>query len=108
MQDPMPYLDRLLEALLVPASIYGAGGALLHSVRQGRPIWQTLLSVVGGVFTSNMLGPLIREQTPENWHYSLFFLAGWGGLELVAKCYDLGVCALEKYVNRKVDPGNGA
>lgn len=104
----MHYLDRLSEALLVPASLYGAGGALLHAVRQGRPFWQTLLSVVGGVYTSNMLGPLIREQAPESWHYSLFFLAGWGGLELVAKGYEVGVRALEKYIKRKLDPGSGA
>ena len=64
--------------------------------------------LVGGVLTANMLGPMIRAQAPESWHSSLFFLAGWGGLELVAKCYDLGVCALERYVNRNTDPSNGA
>ncbi|WP_302413502.1 hypothetical protein [uncultured Desulfovibrio sp.] len=98
MQDPtesLNYLERALQFVLLPASLYGAGGALMHSARKGRSIPQALLEVVGGVVTANMVCPLIQAETPEKWHYTLFFLVGWGGLELVGRIYEAAVCALD-------------
>ena len=108
MQDPesLNYLERILQFILLPASLYGAGGALMHSTRKGRSISQALMEVVGGVVTTNMVCPLIQAETPEKWHYTLFFLVGWGGLELVGRLYEAGVCALERYIQRKVNPGD--
>ncbi|WP_302548632.1 hypothetical protein [uncultured Desulfovibrio sp.] len=107
MQDPtesLNYLERALQFVLLPASLYGAGGALMHSARKGRSIPQALLEVVGGVVTANMVCPLIQAETPEKWHYTLFFLVGWGGLELVGRIYEAAVCALERYIQRKINP----
>ncbi|GAB1254774.1 hypothetical protein [Desulfovibrio falkowii] len=109
MQDPaesLNYLERILQFVLLPASLFGAGGALMHSSRKGRSIGQTFMEVVGGVVTTNMVCPLIQAETPDTWHYTLFFLVGWGGLELVGRLYEAGVCALERYIQRKVNPGN--
>ena len=107
MQDPesLNYLERLLQFFLLPASLYGAGGALMHATRKGRTLGQALIEVVGGVATANMVCPLIQAETPEKWHYTLFFLVGWGGLELVGRLYEAGVCALERYIQRKINPG---
>ena len=108
MQDPesLNYLERLLQFILLPASLYGAGGALMHSTRKGRTLGQAVIEVVGGVVTANMVCPLIQAETPAQWHYTLFFLVGWGGLELVGRLYEAGVCALERYIQRKVNPDN--
>ena len=85
MQDPesLNYLESFLQFILLPASLYGAGGALMHSTRKGRTLGQAVIEVVGGVVTANMVCPLIQAETPAQWHYTLFFLVGWGGLELV-------------------------
>ncbi|MDY0204643.1 MAG: hypothetical protein RBR49_11050 [Desulfovibrio desulfuricans] len=109
MQDPvdLTYLERILQFTLLPASLYGASGALMHSARKGRSIGQTFVEVVGGVVTTNMTCPLIQAEMPEKWHYTLFFLVGWGGLELVGRIYEAAVCALERYIQRKVNPENG-
>lgn len=109
MQDPvdLTYLERILQFALLPASLYGAGGALMHSTRKGRSIGQALMEVVGGVVTANMVCPLIQSETPEKWHYTLFFLVGWGGLELVGRIYEAAVCALERYIHRKINPERG-
>ena len=107
MQDheSLNYLERFLQFFLLPASLYGAGGALMHSTRKGRTLGQALIEVVGGVATAYMVCALIQAETPEKWHYTLFFLVGWGGLELVGRLYEAGVCALERYIQRKINPG---
>lgn len=108
MQDFLDFLERLLQWLFFPASIYGAGGALLHSARKGKGVIHTIVEALGGILTANMLCPLIQDATPEKWHYTFFFLAGWGGLELVSRIYEAAVTALESYVRRKINPrGDG-
>ena len=44
MQDPesLNYLERFLQFILLPASLYGAGGALMHSTRKGRTLGQAV------------------------------------------------------------------
>ncbi len=106
MQDTLNLAERLLQWLLLPASLYGAGGAIMHSARKGRSPLHACFEAVGGVFTANMVCPLIQDATPEKWHYTLFFLVGWGGLELVSRLYEAGVVALERYVHRKINPQN--
>ena len=107
MQDTLDFLERLLQWALLPASVYGAGGALMHSTRKGRSPAHTLFEAVGGVFTANMVCPLIQDATPEKWHFTLFFRAGWGGLELVGRLYEAVVSALEGYIHRRINPPGG-
>lgn len=107
MQDSLNVLERLLQWLLLPASIYGAGGALLHSARKGKGVMHTIVEALGGVITTNAVCPLIQDATPEKWHYTFFFLAGWGGLELVSRIYEAAVSALEQRIRRQLNPRNG-
>lgn len=107
MQEYLPFFERLLQWASLPACLYGAGGAILHSVRKGRSAAQVLFEALGGVITANMICPLIQEWTPERWHYTLFFLAGWGGLEFVGRCYEAAVSALEHRIRRQINPRNG-
>ncbi|MDL2267192.1 hypothetical protein LJC46_04295 [Desulfovibrio sp. OttesenSCG-928-G15] len=72
----------------------------MHARRKGRPIRQTIVSVFGGVITTNMLSPIVYANSPEAWHYTLFFLVGWGGLELVDRLYESAAQGLERRVNK--------
>lgn len=104
MQDNPTVLERLLQMLFLPACLYGAGGALLHSARKGRTLPQTAFEVLGGIITANMICPLVQDMTPESWHYTLFFLIGWGGLEVVSRLYEAVVSALENRIRRHINP----
>lgn len=98
-------IDSVLALLFLPATLYGAGGAFMHARRKGKPVRQTVLEVVGGAITANMLCPLVQDLTPEKWHYTLFFLVGWGGLELVGRIYEAVAHALERRIKRDVGGG---
>lgn len=104
MQDVTDFLERALQALLLPASVYGAAGALMHSARKGRTLPHTLFEVVGGLVAANMLGPVVQKNTPEEWWYTLFFLVGWGGMELVSRLYEAAVQALEGRIRKRINP----
>jgi hypothetical protein len=95
-------IDRILSLLLVPATLYGAGGAFVAAKRKGKPISQICFEVLGGAITANMVCPMVREYTPESLHYTLFFLVGWGGLELVGRIYEVVALALERRLARKI------
>lgn len=96
-------LERLLALAFGSATLYGAGGAFMHARRKGKPLRQTVMKVMGGAITTNMLSPLVQECTPEKWHYTLFFLIGWGGLvELVGRLYEASVGAVENRIRRKI------
>lgn len=41
-------IDRILALLLLPATLYGAGGALMSARRKSKPMKQTLVEVIGG------------------------------------------------------------
>ena len=88
MDDFINAIGKLIATLLVPATLYGAGGALMQARRKNKSIQQTLFEVLGGSITANMLAPLLVDATPEKWHHTLFFLSGWGGLELVSRVYE--------------------
>lgn len=94
--------ERLLALVLGSATLYGAGGAFMHARRKGKPLRQTVIEVMGGAITTNMLSPIVQEFTPEKWHYTLFFLIGWGGLELVGRLYEATVSAVENRIRRKI------
>ncbi|MDL2317185.1 hypothetical protein LJC59_08990 [Desulfovibrio sp. OttesenSCG-928-A18] len=95
-------IDRVLAWLLLPATFYGAGGALMHAGRKGRNLRKTLIEIIGGAITANMVCPLVQDYSPEQLHYTLFFLVGWGGLELVGRLYDVFAAALEERVRSKL------
>lgn len=95
-------LDRALAVIFGSASIYGAGGALISARRKGKGLPQTLMEVLGGALTANIVMPLVQEYAPEKFHYTLFFLVGWGGLELVGRLYEAFAQALEDRIRRGV------
>lgn len=96
------FFDRLLALVLLPATLYGAVGAFMQARRNKKPARQTIIEVIGGTITANMLSPLVQDVTPDRWHYTLFFLVGWGGLELVGRLYEVTAKALEARIARKL------
>ena len=100
-------LDTFLSWLLLPPTLYGAGGAMLRAARTGRSWKQIGLETLGGVVVANMVGPLLSVHAPEHWHGTLYFLAGWGGLELVAWGYELAVKMAEARVHKRIGGGQG-
>lgn len=97
-------LERGLAWLLMPATIYGAGGAIINAARSGKNWKQVCFEGAGGVVAANMVGPLITAHSPETWHYTLYFFVGWGGLELVGRIYEAGVSALERRIQNRINP----
>lgn len=97
--------DTMLAWLLVPATLYGAGGAMLRAARTGRSWKQISLETLGGVIVANMVGPLLSVHAPEHWHGTFYFLAGWGGLELVAWGYELAVRIAEVRIQKRLGGG---
>lgn len=98
-------MDRLLGWFLLPATLFGAGGAFMHSRKKGLPLGQKISEVLGGVIIANMAMPLVQAHTPESWHYTAFFLVGWGGVELIDRIYNAALNAVEKRINRAINPG---
>ena len=98
-------VDTLLSWLLLPPTLYGAGGAMLRATRTGRTWKQIALETIGGVTVANMVGPLLSVHAPEHWHGTLYFLAGWGGLELVAWGYELAVRIAETRIHKRLGAG---
>ena len=98
-------LDSVLLWLTSHPSLYGAGGAMLRATRTGRSWKQIVTETLGGVFVANMIGPLLSEHAHAHWHATLYFIAGWGGLELVAWAYDQAVKTAELRLRSRF--GNG-
>ena len=99
--------DTLLSWLLLPPTLYGAGGAMLRASRTGRKWKQIVLETIGGVIVANMVGPLLSVHAPEHWHGTLYFLAGWGGLELVAWGYEQAVRIAEARLHHRLGSEQG-
>ena len=95
-------IDRILTLLLLPATLYGAGGALMHARRKGKPVRQSFIEVFGGSFTAHMLTPVVVAYVPDVWHSVCFFLVGWGGLELVGRLYEAAAKGLENRITKKI------
>lgn len=106
MDDLIEFLNRALAVFLGSATLYGAGGAFMHARRKGKPLRQSAIEVLGGAITTNMLSPIVQDFTPEKWHYTLFFLIGWGGLELVGRLYEAIVCAVECRIKKNIGGGS--
>lgn len=97
-------LQRGLAWLLMPATLYGAGGGIIKAIRHGKNWKQVILEGTGGVVAANVVGPFIASNSPETWHYTLYFFVGWGGLELVGRIYEAAVSALEHRVQNRINP----
>ena len=95
-------LDRILAVMLLPATLYGAGGAFIRARRTGKPLRQSIVEVIGGAFTANMTAELVVKNVPLEWWPICFFLVGWGGLELVGRLYEALAQALERRIQRKI------
>ena len=97
--------ESFLAWLLLPATIYGAGGAVFRAIRKGRNWKQVAFEAGGGVLVANMLGPVIAGHAPEQWQYTLYFLVGWGGLEGVGRLYETCVAGLQKRLQASMENG---
>lgn len=97
--------ETILTWLLMPATIFGAGGAVIHAVRKGESLRQTLIKGASGIIIAHMIYPIITVHTADIWHYSLYFLTGWGGLELVNRIYEAVVSALEERIRGRITQG---
>ena len=106
MNDLKQLLDDALSWLLLPASLYGMGGAILSAARKGKGWKQIALEGTGGVFVANMVGPLVAMHAPEHWHYTLYFLVGWCGLEGVGRLYEAIAAAVERRIQRRIEDGS--
>ncbi len=89
MDSLLEFLDKVSSWLLLPATAYGAFGAFLKARRSGKTIRQTITEVLGGVVLANITLPLVSEYVPPTWHWTAFFLVGWGGLALVERLYGM-------------------
>lgn len=87
-------MDEFITALkecgklaLTPATVFGAGGGLIRAIRRRGSWKQVTTEMLGGVFVANMLFPVVATHLPPAWHYTAFFLVGWGGIEMVGWAY---------------------
>jgi hypothetical protein len=97
------FLGDFLSFLLLPATLFGAGGALVQSGHKGKTVKQTVFAVVGGVIVTSALSPLVIAYVPqEAAHPGLYFLVGWGGLEFVDRVYQAVMGAIERRIQRKI------
>ena len=104
MSEELNWLEKILVCLLLPATFWGAAGALTRSIRMRKNWKHWLFEMMGGVLSANMVCPLVVERVNEQWHYTLFFLVGWGGLELMGRLYEACATALEKHIQKKINP----
>lgn len=107
MQDNLSLIERALAFLLLPATIWGAGGAFIHSARKGRTPLQVVFEAVGGAFTTHMLAPLVARYVSPDMHPIVYFFIGWGGLEFVGRLYEAGASALENRIRDTINPPDG-
>ena len=107
MSEEITWLEKILAYVLLPATFWGAAGALTRSIklRKSWKLW--FFEMLGGVLTANMVYPLIAERVDDKWHYTLFFLVGWGGLELIGRLYEVSASALERRIQKKINPEGG-
>ena len=107
MSEEITWLEKILAYVLLPATFWGAAGALTRSIklRKSWKLW--VFEMLGGVLTANMVCPLIAEYVDDKWHYTLFFLVGWGGLELIGRLYEASASALERRIQKKINPEGG-
>jgi len=80
-------IDTLCAWLLMPATLVGGAGGLLSSVRAGRCMKRSLFEALCGAVVANVTFPLIVAYFPPAWHFTLFFIAGIGGLKMVMTVY---------------------
>lgn len=96
------WIERLLALLFVPATLYGGCGALMRRRKDSRTLRQRISEVGGGALTAHMLTQIIQDMTPEAWHAVCFFLAGWGGLELVGRLYEAIADGVAERLRRRI------
>ena len=87
MDDLITALKECGKLALTPATVFGAGGGLIRAIRRRGSWKQISTEMLGGVFVANMLFPVVEAHLPAAWHYTAFFLVGWGGIEMVGWAY---------------------
>lgn len=101
MEEFWDWLERVLGVVFVPATVYGGFGALMRRRRDTRALRQIVSEVAGGAVTAHMLTQGIQNNIAEEWQSVCFFLAGWGGLELVGRLYEAIAHGLEERLRNK-------
>ena len=97
-------LDSFLVWALLPATLYGAGGAALRSIKAGKKRPGVIVfEALAGIIIANMAGPLLAKYAPVHWHATLYFLAGWGGLAAVDYFYSLALRVLTTKIWKDFD-----
>lgn len=104
MSEEVTWLEKMLAYILLPATFWGAAGALTRSIRTRKNWKHWFFEMLGGVLSANMVMPLVVEYAATRWHYTLFFLVGWGGLELMGRLYESLATALENRIKKKINP----
>ena len=103
MEQFTDWVERVLSLIFVPATVYGAAGALMRRRRDTRSVRQIVSEVFGGALTAHMLTQVIQHNIPYEWQSVCFFLAGWGGLELVGRLYEAIAQGLENRVRSRIE-----
>ena len=98
----MDWAERILTLIFVPATLYGGVGALARRRNDSRALRQIISEVCGGAVTAHMLTPAIQNNISADWQSVCFFLAGWGGLELMGRIYEAIAHALEERIRQKI------
>ena len=80
-------LKECAKLALTPATVFGAGGGLIRAIRRRGSWKQVVTEMLGGVVVANVLFPVAEAYLPPAWHYTAFFLVGWGGIEMVGWAY---------------------
>ena len=107
MSEEITWLEKILAYVFLPATFWGAAGALTRSIKTRRCWKLWFFEMVGGSLTANMVFPLISEYADEKYQYTLYFFIGWGGLELIGRLYEASASALERRIQKKINPEGG-
>lgn len=106
MEEFRNFGEHLLAWVFLPATLLGAAGGIMGAVKRRKSWKQIIFEGAGGMILSNVVYPLVAEYAPPEWHYSLFFLVGWGGVQGVGHFYEVVTSALESRVREKLGGSN--
>lgn len=101
MDDFLLACKEILAYILTPATFFGAGGGLVRAMRRRGDVKQIAAEMAGGILVANMVFPIVAEHLPKPWHYTVFFLVGWGGIEMVGWAYQSAVEFLRLWALRR-------
>lgn len=102
LQNILDWLYNFLSILFVPASAFGAIGAIQRGVKEKETGRQLLFRAVGGCVIVSMAMPVVADYLPQNWLYTAAYLCGWIGVEGVSWLAEQILTALGKRAQKKI------